>query len=123
MSKSSKGGLGIGGIIFWIFIGYLIFGGDDKDSKQVDVEVKNDTVITEELKKSVGNIKDNVKDIIEVTKDAIEEKTKKSGKQISDKDEKIEQAKEEKKVEEEKETPKIKPLFEDNNRIGDMKKL
>lgn len=73
MASSSSKGIGIGGIIFWIFIGYLIFGGDsDNDKKEVDIKVNNDTSVTEEIKESVSNIKDNVKIIIEEAKSAIE---------------------------------------------------
>lgn len=125
MSKSKTSSIGIGGIIFWIFIGYLIFGGDDKDSKQIDVEVDNNkTVATEEIKKHASNIKDNVKLMIEVAKEAVEDKLEESKKEDVAKveeeeiiEEKIEEEKEE------KEQPEIKPLFEDDKITGDMKKL
>ena len=123
MSKSKTSSIGIGGIIFWIFIGYLIFGGDDKDSKQVDVEVDNNkTVATEEIKKHVSNIKDNVQVIIEVAKDAIQTEVEEKKEEVAkvDKEETIEEKIEEK---EKKEAPEIKPLFKDDKITGDMKKL
>lgn len=123
MSKSKTSSIGIGGIIFWIFIGYLIFGGNDKDSKEIDVEVDNNkTVATEEIKKHVSNIKDNVKVIIEVAKEAVEDKLEeRKNEEIVEVDETIKEEIEEK--EEEKETPEIKPLNKDNKTTGDMKKL
>lgn len=119
MSKSKTSSIGIGGIIFWIFIGYLIFGGNDKDSKEIDVEVDNNkTVATEEIKKHVSNIKDNVKVIIEVAKEAVEDKLEeRKNEEIVEVDETI------KEEIEEKETPEIKPLNKDNKTTGDMKKL
>lgn len=73
MSKTSSRSIGLGGIIFWIFIGYMIFGGDsDNDKKEVEIKVNNDTSVTEEIKKSVNNVKDSIKVILKEIKDAIE---------------------------------------------------
>lgn len=33
MGDSSKGGIGIGTILFWIFLFYMFFGGDDEEKK------------------------------------------------------------------------------------------
>lgn len=63
MSKTSSGGIGIGTIIFWIFIGYLIFGGDDNnDKKEVDIKV-NDTNIIEDVQKTVSKVRKELTEI------------------------------------------------------------
>lgn len=73
---SSKGSsIGIGGLIFWAFIAYSIFGGGD-DEKEVEITVDDkpsiveqvkenvDTIITEEdrklIKEEINNLKEKV---------------------------------------------------------------
>jgi hypothetical protein len=57
---ASKGGIGIGGIIFWCFIGYQIFGGNDDADKNTTTEKVDFTTQVVEKAKEVKTEFDGV---------------------------------------------------------------
>jgi hypothetical protein len=71
MSSSSSGGIGIGGIIFAMIIGYNLFFDDDEDKKDVDVKKTDKPVVEETTKKSIETVKEDAKKLIEDAKKAL----------------------------------------------------
>lgn len=110
MSKSGSG-IGIGGLIFWAFIAYTFFGGDDdEDKKVIDVEVKPKVEISEELKQKADKALEKAKGAIEVAKEKLNEVSKeKTEEQIeSPPEEEIKQEPEDK--QEPKKKEEFKPI-------------
>ncbi|HUU88828.1 MAG TPA: hypothetical protein VMX17_13905 [Candidatus Glassbacteria bacterium] len=70
MSKSSGGGISLGGIFFLIFI-YNLFFDDDADKKEVVIHDKDKGVI-EEVKETIEEIKPEVKEAIIKAKESFE---------------------------------------------------
>lgn len=69
MSRSSSGGIGIFGIMFWGWIIYMIFfNSDDKDDKKAEVTLNDDPSVTEILNKSISDLKDSVEDAVKIVK-------------------------------------------------------
>ena len=92
VSRSSGSGIGIGGILFAIFMVYNLFSDDDEDSREVVIEDQDKGVI-EEIKDAVEEIKPEVQQAITEAKEALAEATKDLTKDteggIDEKDEKV----------------------------------
>lgn len=81
MSKSSSGGIGIFGILFWGWIIYMVFfSSDDKDDSKVKITINDDPSVTDVLKQSMSDIKTE----IEISINAIKKDIVKSMKDVSE---------------------------------------
>lgn len=85
--SSSSSGIGIGGIIFWGFILYSIFGGgDDADKKDVEVKTTNKPAITETIEKQVNDLGDKINEAtkkISISLDLFVKKEEKEEKMVA----------------------------------------
>lgn len=71
MSKKTGGGIGLFGILFWLYIIYnLFFSNDDADDKKAVIVDNSSPEISEQLKESFADVK---KDIINFTVEAKKE--------------------------------------------------
>ena len=72
MSSSTGSGIGIGGIIFMLVVGYnLFFDDDDEDKKDVDSKKDKKPAISETTKKSIEKVKEDAKKAINSAKQAL----------------------------------------------------
>jgi len=71
VSKKTGGGIGLFGILFWLYIIYnLFFSNDDADDKKAVIVDNSSPEISEQLKESFADVK---KDIINFTVEAKKE--------------------------------------------------
>jgi hypothetical protein len=116
MASKSSGGISIGAIIFWGFIAYTIFGGDDDaDDKKVEVVVDDRPAIVEQVKETVEDIKPDVQEIIAEVKNGFVEIRAKVETEINQK--KVEPKPEPYKTEEK---PKVVDKFGEDDRYGSI---
>jgi len=86
-SKSS--GIGLGSIIFWIFMGFLWFGDSDDDSTEVEIVEQDAPIITEAVKNKVKDVGAQITDIVKQVKNNIEETIETAQTETIDKPEEV----------------------------------
>lgn len=111
---SDSKGFGIGNLIFWGFLAYMIFGGGDGDKNdKKEVVVENQT-ITNKIEEKAKDISKEVVDVIDSAKKKLDETIESEDIKESNKEESIiaekEETKEEIKKEEQPKTEELKPL-------------
>jgi len=125
-NKSS--GIGIGTIVFWGFLAYIFFGGDDNDTKKIEIIDQDKPAIVETIKESGKKIFAEGKIIIEAGSEKIKEELNKKTEAtviVSEPEAKPdpEEEKSEEMIAKQKpEKDELKTLNDNNTNIG-MKKL
>jgi hypothetical protein len=70
MSNKRSGGIGIGTIIFWLIVGYMWWGGDNK--KETKIITNEKTSVSDTVRDSAQNIKKEFTKIIKSAKKRVE---------------------------------------------------